>query len=372
MTNIQSRTISAIDEINQLIEDRSDCFYWQTDRVIDPAIAGDIFAKRHELVSDAELKEQLQKDIGKKVTVVSRKESDQTNLGNVNAVRTIKVENKEYIVRSHPKGLVNGYFWVEKVAADLARSHNLNAYKTLKVTDNDGEHSFSYMVIQKLPGRALSKYIEANPKKDDELATVAGREMARLHAIKVDGYGFFDNRLAKSGKLKGIHDNFKKHVLAGLDFNLDILQSLKFIDKTEVRKIHKHLNGSKIPNIENSALIHNDFADWNLLTDGQQITGVLDWDECFAGDPIADLGCWTTFYDMKRLKPFLKGYKEAYELPKDFEERLWFYRLRYLVSKLTLRARRLSWDFSDHRQVIEKKLSTGRSDLLEAMKRLGI
>jgi fructosamine-3-kinase len=65
----------------------------------------------------------------------------------------------------------------------------------------------------------------------------------------------------------------------------------------------------------------------------------LDWDECHAGDPIADLACWSTFFFIERMKPFLEGYQEIAALPSDFEDRFHYYRLRYTISKMALRAK---------------------------------
>ena len=116
--------------------------------------------------------------------------------------------------------------------------------------------------------------------------------------------------------------------------------------------------------IDGPRLIHNDFADWNLLTDGSKITGVLDWDECHAGDPIADLACWSTFFDIERMKHFLKGYTSVATLPKDYNNRFHFYRLRYTISKMALRAKRYQVDKAEF---IKEKLEVCKRALAEEL-----
>lgn len=93
-----------------------------------------------------------------------------------------------------------------------------------------------------------------------------------------------------------------------------------------------------------SVLIHNDFADWNLLTDSNTITGIIDWDECVAGNPIQEIACWSTFFDPERIKPFLKGYFS--ETPKydNFDEMFQLMRLRYTISKMALRIKRYTYE----------------------------
>lgn len=36
---------------------------------------------------------------------------------------------------------------------------------------------------------------------------------------------------------------------------------------------------NELLNSDVSVIVHNDFADWNLLTDDNTITGIIDWDE---------------------------------------------------------------------------------------------
>lgn len=362
-----------LEQINQSITDRSNCFYWQTDRAIDPGEAGAIFTDRHASVGEPELTTAASEAVGKELSLVAREEVAQNDLGNVNIVRELTdPSGKHYIMRTHPKGLVNGYFWAEAAAASLLKKHNLPGYEPYKVQDIDSEHSFAFMIIEKLPGTAIKTYLEEKPEDETELTFAAGAMMARMHQLKISGFGFFDNERAKSDGLHGIKPTFREHVLAGLDFNLKVLVEQHMLSTQEATKTKTFFETSSLPDINQGVLVHNDFADWNLLTDGKDITGILDLDEAFSGDPIADLACWTTFHGMERYKEFIKGYQSLTELPADYEDRLWFYRLRYLVSKLTLRTRRLTWDFGPLRGMLEEKVATGRTDLEETFNNLAI
>ena len=109
-------------------------------------------------------------------------------------------------------------------------------------------------------------------------------------------------------------------------------------------------------------VVHNDFADWNMLTDGKNITAILDWDEACGGDSVADLACWSMFFTIPRYEIFLKGYKEVGALPEDYEERFHYYRLRYAISKMALRAKRFIVDKSDF---VKDKIEVGKKALSE-------
>jgi len=88
---------------------------------------------------------------------------------------------------------------------------------------------------------------------------------------------------------------------------------------------------------DSPVLIHNDIADWNTLSDGKQVTGIIDWDECFSGDPVMDFSAYSLFFGEPRMTWFKEGYSETNTLPEQFEDKFQLFKLRYLVSKLKLR-----------------------------------
>lgn len=357
-----------LDRINRTIADRSDVFYWQTDRTVEPSEAGRIWADRHRYFSDIEILERVNESLnGDALAKIEPLDLDaQTNLGNVNSVRTGTLESgKHVIIRCHPKGVRNGYFHAEAAAAQLAKSTGLPSYSTLTAHDYTGGDDFAFHVVEKLPGTAIKKWLEANPDDEAVLLPQIGRAMARLHTVQVDGFGPFDNELAKSGELKGIHASFGDSVRAGLAFNLNVLRDEDILDDEQLFAISQLFSDDNpLLNINQAVLVHNDFADWNLLTDGNNVTGILDWDECVASDAISDIACWSTFFEPERLDKFLEGYWQIAEKPADFEQKFELLRLRYVLSKMTLRLRRYTWEPTDF---MRDKIETGKTHLRQSM-----
>lgn len=359
-------------EINRAIADRTNVFYWQTDRAVDPVQAGHIWADRHRYFTDDQVVDAVNNELqgDELVELEPFQAESQTNLGNVNSVRVGELKSsKEVIIRSHPRGVKNGYFHVESLAAEKAKEQGIPAYKTLAIHDFSGGDDFAFQVIEKLSGTALQKWLEQHPQDEAKLLKKAGETMAKLHTVKVEGFGPFDNEKAKKGDLVGLHTTFGEAVRAGLEFNLDVLKAEGIISDNTAKKITK-LFGDDNPllNIDSAVLVHNDFADWNLLTDGSDITGVLDLDECVAGDPVSDIACWSTFFSPDRLGGFLDGYWSKAEKPKDFEEKFELLRLRYMLSKMTLRVRRYGWDPSDF---MKEKIENGKEHLKESFQYYG-
>jgi aminoglycoside phosphotransferase (APT) family kinase protein len=187
--------------------------------------------------------------------------------------------------------------------------------------------------------------------------------LAQIHTIKVDSFGAFDNDFAKHNhQLKGHHATYRDFIWVGLEENLQRLVSFEIVTQTQSQQMLTVFKRQSYEPTNGPRLIHNDYADWNLLTDGKTVTGILDWDECHGGDPIADLACWSTFYDLSRLTTFLEGYTSQTTLPDDYEARFHYYRLRYTISKMALRAKRYQVDKSDF---IKDKLIVGKKALAE-------
>jgi len=369
----EQRSNIDLDKINAGIADRTDVFYWQTDRAVDPEQAGLIWADRHRYFTDSELVERTNTVLGEdELTSIEPMDLDaQTNLGNVNSVRVGELASgKEVIIRSHPKGIKNGYFHAETEAAKRAKEAGLPSYDTLAVHDYDSGDDFAFQVIEKLSGTAIKKWLEQHPDDETKLLPQIGRMMARLHQIQVDGFGAFDNERAKSGELVGLHQTFSEAVWAGLPFNLDVLTKEGILTAEQSQAVTT-LFGDENPllDVPQAVLVHNDFADWNLLTDGEDVTGILDWDECVGGDPTSDIACWSTFFDPERLKGFLEGYWQVAEKPADFDERFELLRLRYVVSKMTLRIRRYTWSPTDE---VRDKIEVGKVHLAQSLEHFGL
>lgn len=361
-----------LEKINAGIANRRDVFYWQTDRAIEPEQAGHIWADRHRYFTDGELLNRVNGVLGDDnlVEIEPLDLDAQTNLGNVNSVRVGRLTSgKEVVIRCHPKGVKNGYFHAEAVAARKAREAGLPSYDTLAIHDYEGGDDFAFQVIEKLPDTAIKKWLETHPEDEAKLLPQIGKAMARLHQIKVSGFGAFDNEKAKSGELVGLHQTFGEAVRAGLPFNLDVLKQYSVLTEQQAEAVAKLFDDNPLLDAQEAVLVHNDFADWNLLTDGQDVTGVLDWDECVGGIPESDIACWSTFFDPERLKGFLDGYFSIAEKPDDFDDKFELMRLRYVVSKMTLRLRRYSWEPTDF---MREKIETGKTHLAQSMEYFGL
>ncbi|MFH2019499.1 MAG: phosphotransferase [bacterium] len=353
------------------LSDRTNCFYWQTDRELTPEDYAEIFLKRHEVPTDT-LKNIIRKGLTTlgEISSVEIDDPDENVVkGNVNIVRKIKLNGKPYVVRMHPAGVKNGYFYSEKMVLDLAYMHIIPVPIVIEVHEATSPQDMDFMLMTLSEGTTMAVVLEKDNSNEDELLIDCGHKMAQIHEIMVDGYGPFDNQQAKAGKLVGLHSSYHDFVHAGLAENIDRLIKYEVITEQQADHFRMVFEDKNFEPVDGPRLVHNDFADWNLLTDGHQISAVLDWDESHAGDPVADLACWSTFFTIERMVKFMEGYKQVGTLPNDYDERFHFYRLRYTISKMALRIKRYMVDKSPG---LLERLENGKRALVEELSWFGI
>ncbi len=335
------------------LSSRHNSFYWQSDRAITEAQIKEIFLDRHNAFDANETKKAI--EYGMRLYGKSDSDAKVIHInppiksGSINSVCRAQLnDGTEVIIRMHPIQIKNGYFWAEKAVADAANAVKVPTFKTLFIDDSKKYVPFDFMITSCLPGENMKHAGPFSPDLDKILIEDTGRLLAFTHSVKTNRYGFFDNKKARKGELRGIHNSWKDHIYASFQDNLAYLvkmESIKENERISIEQIFKD-NDSLIV-CDSPRLVHNDLADWNELTDGTKITGFLDWDEAFSGDPICDFSAYSVFYDDARLGHLIHGYKTLSKLPSDFENKFHLYKLRYIISKMTLRTKRSVWDKSE-------------------------
>ena len=355
-------------DVNQRIADRTDCFYWQTDRKISTEETKEIWLDRHSAISNEDLLKKINSLLidEKLEEIYPINPNAQTSLGNINSVRVGRLTNgKEVIIRCHPRGIKNGYFHVESLAAKLAIDYNLPSYNTYLIHDLENDDDISFQMIEKLDGKTAVFHLKEDPDSENGIVYEMGKTLAKINSIKVNGFGPFDNEKAKMGELVGTHNTQKEAVLAGLYENIDRLVTYSVIDENMAKKMRTLFETTSLFDNTTATLVHNDFVDWNVITNGNAITGILDWDECVGGCLEEEIACWSTFFTPQRLENFLNGYFSVVDKPDNFEDKLNIFKLRYVISKMALRVKRLAYDSSDFLKTLIENGKTHLNNLIK-------
>jgi hypothetical protein len=203
---------------------------------------------------------------------------------------------------------------------------------------------FDFQVMAEAPGRSLREF-----DHDDDailpLLHALGRTIARLHGVRLEGFGWVDaspmtDPGADPGRIIGIFDSWGDYVRLRLCEHLSICVSLGSIDAAEADRIGRLFgdSGGLFRAVE-PRLLHGDLGNHNVFVSGGQVSALIDWEDCLAGDPAFDVAFWATFHPDRRLDAILGGYGSEAESPGDFLRRFWLYYLRIALSKTVLRHR---------------------------------
>lgn len=343
-------------------------FYWQADRPFIGQELNKLFFQRHKHFDLSLAKKAIELGMGLQI----KQMSGIIPFGSVNVILKAKlVDNREVIFRGHPPKVINTYFWSESLIAETVRLHHLPAYKTYLIDDSRKFFDFDYMLMESLPGENMKTLWPIKPDLDSQLMLETGQYLAKIHSIKTKKFGFFNNQIAKKEhRLVGIHNHWSEHITAALTENLKFLiknQIITILQKNKLEKVF--VRNKNLLKLKQGSLIHNDLADWNLLVNNNHISGIIDWDESHSGDPVMDFACFSLFFPENRLQTLIQGYQQEQSLPEKFEEKFHLYRLRYIISKITLRKKRL---VVDQDKFIQKLLEHGLKAMQAEFKYYGL
>jgi hygromycin-B 4-O-kinase len=182
-------------------------------------------------------------------------------------------------------------------------------------------------ITRRLPGITLQDCDAAT------LARLAGPVAEVLAAIGAAdlrgtaGFGEFDHRGL------GRHASWRAFLAAPLRYPWTAVGHR--VERATVRTLLSALDrlGDACP--ERRRLVHGDFGSNNVLTDGERVTGVLDWGEALFGDPlfdVANLRYWAPWLECMRVQA--SWFAERLPADPDVQARLRCYQLRIGLQEL--------------------------------------
>lgn len=171
-------------------------------------------------------------------------------------------------------------------------------------------------------GIILNNFNNINNKKIIKLAN----QIAKLHSINVAEYNY-GNFYSKN------YDTWKEYLFQKIQLRVISLKE-KYIDNQQLLVM---LNRRLLNiNCRNKSLVHGDLKPANILFNSDNIE-IIDFDKCFIGDPIYDLGklFWRCFKnkETKKWKLFIKTYCSdiAYE---ELMYKVYFYMILNVIGTI--------------------------------------
>ena len=165
---------------------------------------------------------------------------------------------------------------VEAELLELASSAHVPVPKvieSLRSTDGLGDGYLMEWLQGETMGQRIVKLPELQSAREN-LAFECGQALARIHAIEVPNQ--LQEALHSVSPEELVRETWEAYI------TLETPQPM--IDFTAQWLLNN------LPPESDSALVHGDFRNGNLMVAEQGITAVLDWELCHLGDPMRDLG----------------------------------------------------------------------------------
>lgn len=143
------------------------------------------------------------------------------------------------------------------------------------------------MVQRRLRGRRLADAVPT-----DALCASVAATLRTIHAIPIGG-GFGNLGPGLRGEDERLSHWFTARVRAEAAPVLDLLTTddRRLVDEG----MHALDAGEALLDVQPSGLAHGDVQPFNVLVDGERVTGVLDWEAAKAGPIAFDFGWWDWF-----------------------------------------------------------------------------
>ena len=161
-------------------------------------------------------------------------------------------------------------------------------------------------VVHTTPGILVMTRVPGRPARfsgDDpiDVSSQLGALLRELHAITFDSFGYIETRVTRpvATNLEYMRRRIDRKVRTGPPDLRDALE--RYFAERE----------AAFTGCETAVLCHNDAHDANVLVEGGRITGIVDWENAVAADPIFDLAKAWGFSDGRShetLEALLEGY----------------------------------------------------------------
>lgn len=194
---------------------------------------------------------------------------------------------------------------------------------------------YPVIVTKRLPGRSLDvSWPDLSADVHDCVARNAGRMLARLHRQEFSTFGEV---------FAPEYSSWSDYLMARIEGLLRDIHDIGIFDGAQAKRIEETVSHSLqlFSEVPGPTLVHGDYHFGNLLHQGEEIVGVVDFEWSFAGDPAWDL---IRASKMDRYWPgsgeaFRQGYGELRAWTPELDRRSELYRMVHLLEIAIVAAR---------------------------------
>ncbi len=315
---------------------RSDIYYWKCDNVL---------PDREKLICNDK---QAVADIGPVVRDIAQDYFGKNNLtvtacngaGN-HYTYIIKNNDGEFFFRADGGKLDDDYMDAEGAAMELVRKRGVKVPEVYHWDVSLDKYPIRYQLMELVRGECLNNYYQSQTLDRTQIGREVGRLLAKMHQVKLDGFGFFNtNILRTKNKIVGLDNKNRDYFCKQLDNHIKCLRDTDFLATAEVAEIESLIEKhGHLLDIGQGSVVHKDIAFWNMIGTENKVNAIIDWDDVIIGDPADDISVMKCFYNGDVLGPVYEGYEEVTKISDKFKARTSLYLVRNMLWKSVIRTK---------------------------------
>lgn len=181
----------------------------------------------------------------------------------------------------------------------------------------------SVMVTTEIRGIPVSESSDLQQNELEHILVEAGRDMARINSVKVEGFGWVNRDQEVVHHLSAEWPTYRAFMLGYWEVDLAYLGK-HVLDASEVAALEKiRAYYDSWLEIEQGYLAHGDFEPTHIFQENGRYTGIIDFGEIRGANRCYDLGyfhmCDGERISYSLLPALVRGYGEVAPLPSNYE-----------------------------------------------------
>lgn len=201
-------------------------------------------------------------------------------------------------------------FAAEALAHRILLDKGVSVPRVLGFERKDRATGLSIMLTAEMPGVSMDDGWPGDGAAD--ILREAGRQIALVHEVPVDGFGWIDR--TSHDMLKGVKPTFQDYFGEFLYADLKALERYEFTDGERARIADLMEEGRRLLDVRDAVLVHGDFDISHIFHSGGRYTGLIDFGEIRGNSRLFDLATFTLFDgppDRTAYSRLFEGYREV-------------------------------------------------------------
>lgn len=198
--------------------------------------------------------------------------------------------NDEWVLRFNARDPLLPKFQREKYIFDLLRAQPIPVPQRVLLDDSKSLCPYDVLLSERLSGQNLeTDWAKLGTRQQTQLAKKAGELLGKIGALSFPFFG----ELTGTGPLPQTQ-SWAEFLEAKLNYHLAEATSLDLFNQSCIDLFLNTFRDlrSSLAEVTSARLVHGDYHFGNLLYVKDKITGVLDFEWAFAGDPLYDFCRW--------------------------------------------------------------------------------